>query len=301
MKNFKSYGFKGPSLKVLVALSEIKSSLYHTYPKKKKSGGFRMIDEPCCEMKGHQRFLYETVLSDLRIYKPCTHGFIQGRSIESNALCHTKKEIVVNLDIKNFFSSITKKRVKDIFLKNGWNIIYANILANFCTYKGVLPQGAPTSPMLTNAICHDMDKKLYLFCLKNKIKYTRYADDMTFSGKEIVVLDNLNKIKSIVKDHDFVVNEKKTSIMKKHQRQVVTGLVVNEKVNVKREKYMLVRQQIYYCNKYGVKDHLDRINSSMTPDKLKKRLTGQVYQIRGINLKRGNKLLIDLFQIDWNS
>lgn len=301
MRKLSDYNLPYPALLYLVTFVKYKNSSYYSFPKKKKSGGYRKIDAPAPILKEHQRLVNREVLVDLQTHKICPHGYVQGRSIVSNAQMHTNKEIVVNMDIQNFFPSITIKRVREIFLKNGWNVIYTKLLANFCTYKGVLPHGAPTSPTLTNAICYDMDKRLLLFCIKHKIGYTRYADDMTFSGREKIVLKCLDRIKEIIQEHDFIINDSKTRIMKKNQRQVVTGLVVNEKVNIKRQKYMNIRRQIYYCNKFGVKGHLKRVNSPLTPTQLKNKLSGQVENVIWINPKKGYKLSNELQKINWNS
>lgn len=239
-----------------------KKNNYKKFIVKKKGGGLREISAP----QGGLAILQQKLKPIIEyFYRPkrSAHGFISGKSIRTNAEKHVKKNYVVNLDIENYFGSITFPRVYGIFKCKPFNFSHApaTILAQLCTHEGILPQGACTSPVLANLVSAAMDKQLTQLAKRKNITYTRYADDITFSFKqksipEIFTTDSgLNKeigdvVRSIVEGNGFCINESKFRVQERSDKQIVTGLVVNEKVNIDRKYIRLTRSMIHkWCNK----------------------------------------------------
>jgi RNA-directed DNA polymerase len=210
---------------------------YSTFEIKKKSGGERIIYAP----KSHLKYLQKNIAKVLSLFYVPTdfcHGFVSGRSIVTNAEIHTNKNYVLNVDLHNFFPSIGYKRINDILMSDpfGFSEKISKIIARFSTLNGALPQGSPVSPLLSNICCSQLDYDLNSFAIKNKLVYSRYADDITFSGYRMIFDSNffkdLNRI--IRKKNNLKLNKSKTRIQSKNKRQEVTGIVVNDKLNVNR-------------------------------------------------------------------
>ena len=199
---------------------------------KKKSGGIRQILAPSERLKYIQRAINEKILAKQKLHLAC-HGFRKKKSIVTNAKPHIRKKIIINIDLKDFFPSISANRVYGIFKSIGYDDKAARFLTRVCTCHGILPQGAPTSPTLANLTCRLLDRRLTGLARKLKGRYTRYADDITFSGKDNII-SAISIIRQIIKDEGFTVAEKKVRIVRKGNRQEVTGLTVNEKVSVPR-------------------------------------------------------------------
>lgn len=207
---------------------------YNVYKIRKKSGKMRVITAPNPILKQCQREIMEYLntipLSDH------AHGFVEGRSIVSNAKNHVNKKYVLNIDLKDFFPSVNRNMVEDLFEEVNLPKEYVDIVL----LNDVLPQGSPCSPVISNLICRDMDRDMYNYAESLNLSYSRYADDMTFSG------DNINrgvikKIYAIVKKHNLIVNKEKTIVLGRHKQQMVTGLIVNEKVNITRKTRRRIR------------------------------------------------------------
>lgn len=225
---------------------------YSSFSIPKKSGGIRTITAPRNNLKILQQKL--TYILSL-IYKPThnIHGYVKHRSIVSNAKRHLNKDFVLNFDLEDFFDSINFGRVRGIlqnFLKIGSNA--ATVLANICCHNNTLPQGAPTSPILSNMICFSLDKQLQQIAKQYSCIYTRYADDLTISTKsdrfprriayqteETVVLGE--RIIQIVESNGFKIKQSKSRLTKKSQHMEVTGVTVNEHLNVKRDYIKKIR------------------------------------------------------------
>jgi len=234
-------------------------NLYTSFEIPKSKGGVRSISAPHNVLKSIQRKL-AYVLN--LIYKPkaSAYGFVKNKNIILNAQKHTKRKWILNIDLKDFFTQITFARIMGMFINKPYGIgkESAMVIAQIACYHGVLPQGAPSSPILTNMICSPLDTKLIRFAKENKLGYTRYADDITFStyDKEMshrVIMgtfENLEigiTLKDIIKNNDFVVNENKIFLNGQRNRQEVTGLVVNQFVNVKREYIKNIRAILHHC------------------------------------------------------
>jgi RNA-directed DNA polymerase len=260
---------------------------YSSFTIKKKSGADRTIHAPVKGLKEMQ--------TALNIILQCVHdphsaatGFVLGKSIVDNAKVHVGQIYVYNLDLKDFFPSVNKSRVWGRLLVAPFDLNttperkkIANMIAGLsCTSMeverfvnnkwvkvttSVLPQGAPTSPTLTNTICERMDKQLSGVAKRFGLNYTRYADDITFSSKhnnyevscntfEKIFVTNSTfdkEIRRIITSQNFHVKESKVRLQKETYRQEVTGLVVNDKVNVTRRYIKQIRQWLYYCETYG--------------------------------------------------
>lgn len=224
----------GVELKVL---EDIKPD-YHEFTISKRSGGKRTISAPSKELKRIQRLINRRLLSHLQSH-PNVTGFEKGHSIVTNANLHANKAVVLRMDIKDFFASTESGRVNRFFRRIGWDAKASKLLTKICTCKNGLPQGAPTSPRLSNLVNYPIDARLSALASKLSASYSRYADDMTFSFDT----DERNKLAGVIKVTKEVVafygyklhQKKKLRITRRHQRQQVTGLVVNEKVQLPRK------------------------------------------------------------------
>lgn len=235
---------------------------YFEYEIRKKKGGVRKISAPTEKLKLAQKRLNYFLQQYYYLFKPDeVFGFIRHPKyqktpspIVENANAHVLKKEVLNIDIKDFFSSISANRVKKLFSSEVFRFDenIATALALLCTYEGKLPTGAPTSPVISNFICIQMDEELLQFCNKNNLTYSRYADDLTFSSMESISTDQLLDIISIIQANKFNINEKKLRIKSAGQQQRVTGLIVNEKINVPREYIKKTRAMIYDLTHNGI-------------------------------------------------
>lgn len=244
-------------------------SYYTEFEIPKKSGDPRRICAPTGDLKGVQRQLADalwehqkSVYVELGIKPNISHAFEEGKSIITNAKIHRNKRLVVNVDLKNFFDSIHIGRVCGFFEKNKHFALpheAAVTIAQLACYKGKLPQGAPTSPIITNLICQVLDIHLLSLSKRYRLDYTRYADDMTFSTNDKTFLGKWDSFyvelgKKVIKA-GFSINEKKTRITFRDFKQVVTGLVVNKKISVDHAYYRKVRamaHSLYTNGSYSI-------------------------------------------------
>lgn len=207
---------------------------YKTFRVRKRSGhGYRIICAPSKELKGLQRWIMVFVLRPVDLLPEAT-AFRPGCSILRNAVPHVAKDFVFNADIADFFPSITTHRVVGLFKRLGYSSDVAYALGRLTTYRGSLPQGAPSSPDIANIICRGLDARLVGLCKPRKWSYTRYCDDISISGHGGIGRRTIEFIYKIIADEDFLLNPRKTTVLRSNRRQVVTGLVVNEKAAVSR-------------------------------------------------------------------
>ncbi len=240
---------------------------YRTFRIPKKSGGTREISAPSTNLRIIQQNL-ALELDKLRLFKPCVNGFVTGRNIRRNASAHVSERFVLNIDLEDFFGSINYGRVFGLLSKPPYSIHrkVAAAIAKACTVNNALPQGAPTSPVISNLVCAKMDSELVRFAAQNRCKYTRYADDLTFSTSKSSMPFASNKesvdgstyceisttLRAIIESNGFTINEKKVRLRDRTARQEVTGLIVNERVNVKRRFVREVRAMIHAWEKFGL-------------------------------------------------
>ncbi|MHC4597394.1 MAG: reverse transcriptase family protein [Planctomycetota bacterium] len=216
-----------------------KKDPYRVHRIPKRGGGHRTLHEPCPALKGVQRKILRRLLDPVILHR-CCHGFSPGRSIATNARVHENREMVVCMDLRNFFPSITFARVFGFFRSLGIPKADAGLLARLTTFEGALPQGAPTSPGLANFIARRLDRRLAGLAESAGAAYTRYADDLAFSGPASLI-KILPTVRRIAAEEGFAVAEEKTRIMRRGSRQKVCGVVVNEKANLPRELRRRVR------------------------------------------------------------
>jgi retron-type reverse transcriptase len=247
---------------------------YRRFLLPKKTGGQRTISAPMPRLKRAQYWVLDNLLAKV----PChaaAHGFMPGRSIVSNAAPHCGQAVVINLDLKDFFPSITYPRIKGVFLGLGYPESTASVLALLCSEnpcdelevdgerffvggKGrdrVLPQGAPTSPMLTNILCRKLDRRLQGLATKLGFAYTRYADDLSFSAPPeaaAAVGRLLRQVHHVLRDEGFTPHPDKQRVMRGGARQEVTGIVVNDKPSVSREERRRLRATLHRAQKQGL-------------------------------------------------
>lgn len=263
----------------------------------KKNGGYRELNTPSENLKFIQRWILDNILYRVQCKENVT-GFIPNKSIVDNAKLHVGKECIIGIDIKNFFPTIHFGRVKGLFKSLGYSTHVSIVLANMCTYKGKLPQGAPTSPYIANLICDKLDYRIKKLCDISNATYTRYADDITISGKRgIETLIPI--VNTIIKDEGFNANKSKERVLYNYHSQKVTGIVVNKKLSPPKHIIKYIRQNIYYIQKFGLKEHLSRTNNEFRSN-YKEHLYGIAYFIKMIDLDKGIMYLQQLDEIDWD-
>lgn len=241
-----------------------KKYLYTSFYIKKKRGGFRKILSPCHDLKKIQKELNIILGNNYEFNCEIVHGFVKSHSIKTNAVVHKDANYILNIDLKNFFDTIHFGRVRGMFMKPPFNFsdYIATNLAKVTCYEKKLPQGAPTSPTISNIICYRMDRKLSHLCSKNNCRYTRYADDITISTKMLYLPKKIaqfsdgqvilsSNITDIIKEEGFTINMDKLKISPNNNRQEVTGLIVNKKINVQKVYIKKLRALLNNVSKYG--------------------------------------------------
>jgi RNA-directed DNA polymerase len=289
-----SLKFRIPPIDLLGLYNNIHAQ-YTLFLIPKKDGSTRTIANPSDELKRVQRLILKNILEPLHV-SDCSCGFKKGSSTVDNAARHVKKECILSLDVENFFPSILYEQVYKTLLAFGISRLDSHIISQFCTYNGSLPQGAPTSPCLSNLVCFDMDKQLCSFANKINAQYSRYADDITFSGGAEIAKE-LNNVINIVSSYKFKINDRKTRIHYKDKIQVVTGIIVNKKMQVPNKMKRRLRQHIYYCKKYGVKEHVKRIKYS--GKSFKNHILGLCAYIKMVEPDLGRLFYEEISKIDW--
>lgn len=223
---------------------------------KKKRGGERELFVPAKTLKRLQKRINYYLQHYYAEIKPdSVHGFTiktDDKSVHcnivENAKPHVGKKYILNIDLKDFFPDISAFRVKQLFTSSlfNYNEHIATALTLLTTYQGMLPTGAPTSPVISNFLCFQLDADLKAFCeICNELIYTRYADDLTFSSDSLISNQTIAEIISVIEKNNFQVNTKKMRLKSFSQKQTVTGLIVNEKVNVDRKFLKKTRAMLH--------------------------------------------------------
>ena len=244
----------GFPIKTLYGLSNNLEKHYHNVFIPKSDGTKRKLSVPDLILKNVQRSIVDNILAYYPISKYAT-AYKVGSSVQKNARPHVNKKKILKLDIEGFFDNIIYSRVKDVvFCEDKFSEPIRILLTMLCYYRESLPQGAPTSPAITNIIMYDFDEKIGEYCTEKGVSYTRYCDDMTFSGefdeKEIITL-----VKAELRKLGLFLKNRKTALINNSKRQTVTGIVVNEKINLTKEYKKKIRQEIYYIEKFGLENH----------------------------------------------
>jgi len=287
------------------------------YQKNKK----RILHEPNIKLKYIQKFILHTILDEsIKSYKLdiCVTGFQKHTGIINNAMPHLNKLAIIKMDIKDFFPSISRSRIYDIFKKyNKFSYEYAYILSHLVTYNNSLPQGAPTSPFLANICANGLDFKINkLINVINKqqnmnITYTRYADDITISFDKKFNYDYImNTVTDIIFDEGFYPNFKKSKIIKNNHCQKVTGIVVNnltpsiEKKERKKIKFILnvwkkynIGTAISLWDKHNFGYKLEKLREEDKIDKFLEILNGKLTYFNMVNAKQNENLFTQFNQL----
>lgn len=240
------------------ARKSVRDALYREFDIPKKSGGTRRIVVPSGILKGIQRSI-AFMLQYVYFAPEPAMGFVQGRSIKTNAEKHAGKRYVLNTDLSDFFPSIGTSQVRRALVLHGISAEVAKLIASLCCWtdddgKQKLPQGAPTSPVLSNMVCTRMDVRLFGLSKRFGLTYTRYADDITFSSNHSVYAKDgefWKEFRDIIAQSGFSFNGKKTRLVTRKVRQEVTGLTVGEKVNVSRKYLKNLRAELHNMTEYG--------------------------------------------------
>ena len=238
---------------------------YTSFKIAKRNGTPRVIDAPTTNVKILQQKL-NTVLQAVYRTKPSVHGFVACKSVKTNAQQHTKKRWVFNIDLEDFFHTIHFGRVRGMFMANPYNLPdnVATVLAHLSCFQGHLPQGAPTSPIISNMICAKMDDQLQRLAQSCRSRYSRYADDITFSTttrsfpSDLASPNRLGQVQAgrllneIIEQNGFRINTNKVRLRARHHRQEVTGVTVNDKLNVPKRFVNQIRAMLYIWKKHGL-------------------------------------------------
>ncbi|MBI2478715.1 MAG: RNA-directed DNA polymerase [Planctomycetia bacterium] len=295
-----------PKLRWLAFHSEAPTRTHYVYFKvPKKSGGERRLAAPYKQLAAVQRWILDSILNQLPVHD-AAHGFVRERSTVTNADLHVGADVVINADLCDFFPTITFYRVEGLFRSFGYSPAVATILALVCTecprdavtfsgetyypatgHRG-LPQGACTSPAISSLICRNLDVRFAGIANRMHWRYTRYADDLTFStstehGDKIGYL--LARIRHISEDEGFRINAKKTRVQRNHTRQSVTGIVVNDKRSIDRNTIRRLRAILHNAKRTGFAAQ----NTEQRPH-FENWLRGMIAYVAMVNPERGHEL-----------
>lgn len=278
-----------------------KKQYYYSYPIQKSNGGKRYIDAPFGKLKEYQERILKRYLYQYGPH-PIAYGFAKNKNPVMAAEQHVGATIVVAMDIKNFFNSISKKQVEETLiymqsnkrrLKSPWDII--PVITEVLTLRKAVPQGAPTSPAISNLVMLKNDKIFKNLAKKYNGKVTRYADDIVFSTKDEEFAKDLPKVipqvKGILRRTKFYLNHEKTRVMRDYRRMVVNGVVVNEKTNIPRETWRNFRAKL----------HNLKVNQTPVSQKEAEKLRGKIEWFKSINPKRGKKFLTEFGKLRFSN
>jgi RNA-directed DNA polymerase len=242
--------------------------MYQHFSIAKGPNKVRMISAPDERLKSLQRKLAGKLAELYRARNP-VHGFVADRSIKTNALAHMPRRFVVNIDLKDFFPTISQNRIEGMLSSLGIDARVAEIFARICCNNGHLPQGAPSSPLLSNMICFRLDKELMGIAKEARCIYTRYADDITLSSHQpptalfAVSLPQAgrfspdllgSKLRNVIQQNGFIINPDKVHYADRHSRRIVTGLKINELLNVDRRYVRNIRAALHSVETLGIED-----------------------------------------------
>lgn len=276
-------------IKTIYSISNNIEKNYEIYKIKKRNGKYRTIYEPNIILKQIQKQILINILNNKAISK-YAKAYHKGIKLKDNAITHVNKEMILKLDIKNFFENIS---FVDVY-NSCFSIEYfpksvGMILTFLCTYEDHLTQGSPTSAYISNLVMKKFDESLGNWCELMNISYTRYSDDMTFSGKfnpsELII-----KVRKMLYKLGLELNNDKIHIVHKSSSQNVTGIIVNEKMQVSIKYRNKIRQEIYYIKKFGLISHLKKRKISIDKEKYLNMLYGRILYVLQIN-ENDNKFI----------
>lgn len=287
---------------LLYFLTYKKQYCYHEKRIPKKDKSERILSVPNLSLKVIQRWILKEILEKIFVSEQAMAFVPHKNGLRENAERHKKNIFLLEMDITNFFGTITENQVYRLFCNIGYNSKVAGILANLCTYNDYLPQGAVTSPYIANLVCYHMDARINGYCSRKDIVYTRYADDLTFSSNNRTLLNKVEKfIKYIVEDEGFVINDKKTRYLSNDVKKTVTGITINDdSIHVDKKFKRDLRAQIYqsiksknYTNNSQILGKIAYINS--IEDGFQKKILKYVTDIIRRPEFAGDKTIVNAF------
>jgi RNA-directed DNA polymerase len=249
-------------------------SMYRWFEIPKRAGGLRRIDVPKPSLMAVQRWILREVLSKQPLHEACI-GFVPGRSVKDHVLPHVQSLFALKMDLKDFFPSIQRTRVMRYFELLGYAPNMAFFLSKIVTLDDRLPQGAPTSPMIANLLASTLDHRLAALASALGLRYSRYADDLVFSGDEPLGRSHASFVEAIARDEGFWINDKKTRWFGPDETRRFVGLAVRQgRIRVPRAFRRKVIQQIHYIDRFGLEGHIEHFE---LPDPIAgERLLGQL-------------------------
>ena len=273
----------GVSAKVLYTLSNQINRHYRSVEIPKSDGGTRKLSVPDPLLKSVQRKISEVILSRMDV-SSYARAYSYGDSPLKNASSHVNKKEIFKLDIRKFFDHVTYPLIKErVFTTDRFSESNRILLSLLCMYDESLPQGAPTSPVISNILLYEFDEELGRWCKERDISYTRYCDDMTFSANSLTPEEIEHKVSSMLKKYGLFINQKKKQYICGSRRKKITGIVVNEKLNTPVEYRKKIRQEVFFINKYGLKDHMERIKCTDSERRYLSSLLGRINYALSIN------------------
>lgn len=252
---------------------------YRYFRIKKKNGNFRGITEPLPSLKEIQLWILNEILYKIKVSR-YAKAYVNSRSIKAHVKYHTREKKVLTLDIEDFFGSINSDKGVSIFKSFGYSDHVSSILGDLCFLDNSLPQGAPTSPYLTNIVMFSFDEVIAEYSKEAKIKYTRYSDDLAFSG-DLMEDEIINLVEIELAKLGLLLNRAKTKLMKPNVRQEISGVIVNQKTQVPKSKRNKIRNEMFYIKKFGLSDHMNRVENDK--DNYLKHLVGKINYILFLN------------------
>ena len=236
-------------------------SFYRNFRVPKSNGKMRQISAPLPLLKGIQGFILSEILYKVPCHT-CAKAYIKKHSLKDNAKFHRNQQNLLKIDIQDYFPSLKTERVYFFFRNLGYTQALSGLLANLCTLSGGLPQGAPTSPYLSNLLTTHLDQQLFEYCRDNgALRYSRYADDISISGS-FDPHEVITNVYNIIERNGLSPNKEKTHVIGPHMQQNVTGIVVNKKLQVAKSYRKRIRSEVYYIRKYGLDEHIEHISTS---------------------------------------
>ena len=245
---------------LIYAIMNSPSRYYHSFFIPKRNRKLRQIREPYPTLKEIQNWILHNILHHIPVSK-YAKAYVKGKGLIDNVKFHKNQKVIIKLDIKNFFESITQSKINLIFLNLGYTKTVSYILSSLCFLDNKLPQGAPTSPYLSNIFFSQIDKRIGTYITNLKLRYTRYSDDITISGniedKQIKAI--ISFCENTLSEYGLKSQRNKTKILRQNHCQYVTGVVLNKKISAGTKYKKEIRKEIYFINKYGLDSHMIRI------------------------------------------
>lgn len=272
-------GLVGYNISYIKRAVKFQKYFYREFEVEKRNGKKRILYEPLPSLKEIQLWILNEILYKLKVSR-YAKAYVPKRSIKEHTIYHTNEPFVLTLDIKKFFNSIKFEYVESLFRNIGYSEKMSNLFAKLCFRDNELPQGAPTSPYISNLILKEFDSMVSDYCMENKIKFTRYADDLAFSGNlnaqeiEKLVEDELSKI-------GLELNSDKRKLMEPNQPQLISGIIVNKKAQLPKKVRNSLRNEMHYIKKFGLENHLEKTKQKKT--NYIKHLLGRINYLLQIN------------------